>query len=259
MNHWIVYSHQTPSGKFYIGITSNSPEKRWKNGEGYKNCPAFYNAIKKYGWDNIYHEIVASSLTKEEASNFERLLINKLNTTNSNYGYNIKIGGSENFLYSEKAMLDYWQKGYSIKEICDKMGCCAATVNYRLDQNGISYKERAYRRTNNHELMELVSMKWKEGKLIQEIAEELNITYNVLSKIIKEELKIPKSEIRKRAGFSSSGVKIGVYNLKGELIDVVYGLKKAANKYNISPQTARRDCNINFIPTNREFYFRREE
>ena len=29
MKKWIVYKHTSPSGKVYIGITSNSPEKRW--------------------------------------------------------------------------------------------------------------------------------------------------------------------------------------------------------------------------------------
>lgn len=259
MNNWIVYYHQTPSGKFYIGITSNEVEKRWKNGEGYIGCPAFYRAIKKYGWENINHEIIVSSLSKEEASNFEKLLISKLDTTNPKNGYNIKIGGIENFIYSEEEIYQYWIEGYSIKEICDIIGCCPATVNHRLEQKGISYKERAYRRNNNGKLRKLVLDKWKEGKLLQEIQNELDISYPVLSQIVKNELKIPSSEIRKRSGFSSSGIIIEVYNLQGILLETIFGLKEAAKKYKVSPQTVRRDCNINFIPKTRNFYFRRKE
>lgn len=101
--NYCVYIHTSPSGKRYVGQTGTKPEKRWgKNGSGYlqkhnKNGeytqPAFARAIVKYGWDNFEHEIIASNLTKEEADNFEKMLIKKLNTTNPKYGYNCTIGG----------------------------------------------------------------------------------------------------------------------------------------------------------------------
>ena len=47
-NCWTVYCHTTPSGKRYIGITSQKTEDRWRNGNGYKNTP-FGKAIEKYG------------------------------------------------------------------------------------------------------------------------------------------------------------------------------------------------------------------
>ena len=59
---YCVYVHTTPSGKRYVGLTSFSPEKRWRNGGNYRSSKYFYNAIKKYGWDNIKHEVVASEL-----------------------------------------------------------------------------------------------------------------------------------------------------------------------------------------------------
>lgn len=102
-NNYCVYVHTSPNGKMYIGQTGKiKPEYRWGvNGIGYlrkKNNkymqPAFANAILKYGWDNFEHEIVSSNLTKEEADTFEKLLIEKLNTTNRDYGYNCKEGGS---------------------------------------------------------------------------------------------------------------------------------------------------------------------
>lgn len=89
-----VYIHTTPNKKYYVGITSLLPKHRWcKTGKGYKRHPYFYNAIKKYGWNNIDHEIIASNLTHDEACSFEKLLITKLNSNDRLYGYNISEGG----------------------------------------------------------------------------------------------------------------------------------------------------------------------
>lgn len=90
-----VYKHTSPSNKVYIGITSMSPpEKRWKNGFGYWRNKHFYNAIQKYGWDNIKHEILFEGLSKEEAENKEMELIALYDAANKEKGYNNDNGGS---------------------------------------------------------------------------------------------------------------------------------------------------------------------
>lgn len=89
--------------KKYVGQIGNNPVRRWgkdgkyylkKNKNGEYTQRVFAYAILKYGWENFEHEIIASNLTKEEADNFEKLLIEKLNTMDSNYGYNLREGGS---------------------------------------------------------------------------------------------------------------------------------------------------------------------
>lgn len=99
-----VYMHTNKiNGKKYVGQTKMKPEERWKNGKGYKTCVLFYRAIQKYGWENFEHEVIASNLTKEEADNFEKLLIEQLNLINPDKGYNLKEGGSKgNFSESSK-------------------------------------------------------------------------------------------------------------------------------------------------------------
>lgn len=93
--NYCVYVHTNKiNGKKYVGQTCIKPEKRWNSGKGYKDNPYFWHAIQKYRWDNFDHEVVASKLTKEEADNFERLLIKELNATNPNNGYNLQDGGS---------------------------------------------------------------------------------------------------------------------------------------------------------------------
>jgi group I intron endonuclease len=87
--------HTTPSGKRYIGITAQTVEKRWQNGLGYAygENDYFFNAIKKYGWDNIKHEILFTGLAKSDAEEKEIELIAKYNTTSRDCGYNRETGG----------------------------------------------------------------------------------------------------------------------------------------------------------------------
>ena len=85
--------HIVPNSKKYIGITSKNVQSRWRKGLGYFNHKYFYNAIKKYGWNNIEHKIICTSLTENEAKEMERELILKYNTLNREYGYNLTQGG----------------------------------------------------------------------------------------------------------------------------------------------------------------------
>lgn len=93
MNNYIVYKHTSPSGKIYIGITSQLPNRRWRNGKGYKEHTYFWNAIQKYGWDNIKHEILYRNLSKEEAESKEIELIALFDSNNIAHGYNMSLGG----------------------------------------------------------------------------------------------------------------------------------------------------------------------
>lgn len=93
---WTVYIHISPSNKYYVGITSRNPTDRWgRNGKGYQNkCHHFWNAIQKYGWDNIQHRIILENLTRREAELAERYLIKFFQSSNKKYGYNISKGGT---------------------------------------------------------------------------------------------------------------------------------------------------------------------
>lgn len=96
-SNYIVYMHIFPNNKVYIGITCQKPEYRWRNGNGYKpkkpNTSRIYNAIQKYGWDNIKHIILFKDLTLHEANQKESELIKLYDSTNKNKGYNIAYGG----------------------------------------------------------------------------------------------------------------------------------------------------------------------
>lgn len=91
---YCVYKHTCPNGKIYIGITSQKVERRWNNGNGYKQNEYFTNAIRKYGWENIKHDILFTNLTKYQAEEKEIELINQYKSNQKEFGYNILDGGN---------------------------------------------------------------------------------------------------------------------------------------------------------------------
>ena len=94
---YCVYKHTCPNGKIYIGITSNYSHRCCPS--NYKHNIRWTNAINKYGWDNIKHEILLEHLTKEEACQKEIELIALYKSTEPKFGYNVNLGGNIPFNY----------------------------------------------------------------------------------------------------------------------------------------------------------------
>ena len=108
---WTVYIHTVPKevrssperddyyDKYYVGITSIGINRRWRTGgKGYSGQKRFWSAIKKYGWENFTHEIIAEHLTFKEASYMEKTLIKELDSYGK-HGYNNSFGGDSLGLY----------------------------------------------------------------------------------------------------------------------------------------------------------------
>lgn len=93
MRKYTVYKHTSPSGKVYIGITCRNPKYRWNKGKGYKekDQKVFYNAIKKYGQENISHDILFEGVSEDLAKELEKAYIRYYKTLRMSY--NITDGG----------------------------------------------------------------------------------------------------------------------------------------------------------------------
>ena len=115
-NNYTVYKHTNVyNGKVYIGLTCRKPETRWANGNGYYSNKHFFNAIKKYGWnDGFEHEIVASELNKNEAEELEIKLISEFDCTNPNKGYNTNLGGCSTGQHSEQTKKTISRNQYKV-------------------------------------------------------------------------------------------------------------------------------------------------
>lgn len=150
MENYTVYMHIAPSGKRYIGITGVEPIKRWgSNGNGYYG-QVFEQAIRKYGWKNIEHQILFTGLNKEEAERKEIELIAQYKTTDSRYGYNVENGGKSVGRFTEetkKKISDStkgripWNKGVPRTEEEKRkmslahMGKCKGSKNYNYGKH----------------------------------------------------------------------------------------------------------------------------
>ena len=80
---WTVYSLiNDVTGERYIGMTSQSLKKRFRNGRGYKGYTKIKQAIDIYGWDNFSYEILAKTESVEKAEELEKYYIAKYDTIN---------------------------------------------------------------------------------------------------------------------------------------------------------------------------------
>ena len=135
---YVVYKHTSPNGLVYIGITCQRPTHRWNGGNGYSYNHHFYNAIKKYGWDNFEHEILFENLTQKEAKQKEIELIDYYDSTNRNKGYNVSLGGD---ILSEESIqkMSKTRKNQSIsKKYIEYINNNTRKINqYDLDGNFI--------------------------------------------------------------------------------------------------------------------------
>lgn len=183
---YCVYIHTNKiNGKKYIGITSQDPERRWKNGAGYKGCSYFYNAIQKYGWDNFYHDIVASGLSKEDACFLEMKYISELKTNQEEFGYNLLTGGSagtHSDITKEKLRKIFLGRVFSdetkkrMKEAASKRGGHPQSKQAR---------EKMSRTMFGHEVSEKTRQKLRDANSISVVCVETNEVFPSMDEAAK--------------------------------------------------------------------------
>lgn len=138
MSNYKVYVHiNNVNGKMYVGQTCQKTLKNrfGTDGNQYKKCPIFWNAIKKYGFENFNHILLFDNLTKDMADIIEKEIIKKYNTTNRKFGYNLNAGGQNDFSYKRYHVYQYNDLGTMIKkwdsmeDIRDKLGYKVSSIS----------------------------------------------------------------------------------------------------------------------------------
>src|ERR1035437_1707169 len=82
------------NNKVYVGQTWRTLKDRWQNGTGYKRCTHIDSAIKKYGAEAFYYEILDFAFTQPQADILEIYYVSYYDSANRKLGYNLRFGGS---------------------------------------------------------------------------------------------------------------------------------------------------------------------
>lgn len=192
--NYTIYMHKNKiNNKVYIGQTYTPLKVRFgKNGIGYRGCPIFRNAIKKYGWENFDHIVLESGVMDQESANKrEKYYISLYDSTNPNKGYNIQIGGNEQTKLSIEVHQYDMDGSYikTYKSISDAQrdnkitngkisDCCngkrKSAGGYRWSYEKYEYLEKYVRETNS----KMVHQYSLSGNYVK--------TYNHLSDAVKE-------------------------------------------------------------------------
>lgn len=167
---FVVYMHIFPNNKRYIGITCQDIKDRWKNGTGYgSDQPLIYNAIKKYGWENVKHIILFKDLTEEQAKKEEKKLIEQYNTFDDRYGYNMTLGGDGFLKYAtEEEKEEVYQKRVEkAREYYqeNKEKCKVRQKRYiNNNHEKINQSKREYYRKNKEKIIQYHKKYYQENK-----------------------------------------------------------------------------------------------
>ena len=206
MENYTVYIHIFPNKKVYIGITSQLIKRRWCRGSTYSYHKRMYNAIKKYGWDNIIHEVLHTGLNRKEAELIEVQLIKQYKSYLYEFGYNRDMGGNTYEKISESTRLKMSKAKLGIKK-SDEFREMISRVNI-----GNSYRK-------GNKVSEKTRKKMSEAKLGKTYNARKIIQMDLSGKYIKTWDSI--MNIEKELGFLNTAI---VNNLK-ERSKSSYGFK----------------------------------
>ena len=127
--------------KQYVGKTSYSIEKRWKEhcydskkNDVNKHRP-LYNAMQKYGIENFSISLLEDNIQDNEINEREKFWISKLNTYYQ--GYNATLGGDGQNRIDRIKLKELYDKGYNNKEIAIIMGFERSNISKTLKAMGL--------------------------------------------------------------------------------------------------------------------------
>lgn len=256
---FIVYMHENMlNGKVYIGQTCKTLNQRsGSNGKNYKNSTHFWNAIQKYGWDNFKHFVLFEGLTGEEANFIERKLIQCYKSNNSEFGYNMDIGGSNGHRHSEetKQKLREGKLGTLNPNYGKKL---SKDIREKMSKSRTGEKHHFYGKHHSEETKLKISKKKKgvklDGKRRRGFTDKDRAklrAYN-LGKKLSEETRRKMSESQKGKKFSQKTIEkialaesIPIIQLDkfGNFIKRHDGASFAARELNIQASNIRSCCN----------------
>jgi hypothetical protein len=152
------------NGKIYIGKTYNSIEKRFKEhckDRLKRKCEQrpLYSAMNKYGVEHFHIELLEETDNPEER---EKYWIEYYGSFKN--GYNATTGGDGKPYVDKDVIISLWKDGKTIIEIHNLTNYDNGTIRKYLENNGITKKERTFRK--NEKTRKPVAMLDKETEEI---------------------------------------------------------------------------------------------
>lgn len=204
----LIYKRTSPSGKYYIGKTVAPENVRWNShvsealNERNDNCHLLNAAIRKYGSDAFSVEILEDNIPEEILAERERYYIEKYHAyfLDAPYmGYNMTRGGEGVLKYSNVEIKAAWDKGLSILQIADNVGCSRPIVRFRLRDMGVTEEEF------NKRARECSSSRQSEFELYKE---DVILLYNLNYTATQIAQKLNRSPTTIRKYLKKLGIKI---------------------------------------------------
>lgn len=186
MRAGIIYKYSSPSGKIYIGQTTNEALRKSQHKSQAKNNPKdyFHRAIRKYGFENFQYEVIFRTASKDESrlkfllNTMETYFIKKYDSNNPDKGYNLTTGGEGLFNPSDEVRARIgWTKGVNrTDEVKAKI---SDTLKQKYKTGEISvHNKRAIQVFKNKELV-------AEYDSVEAARIALNIAYTSITNILK--------------------------------------------------------------------------
>ena len=248
MNIWTIYQHKFPNGKSYIGKTSRPPKIRWGlNGNNYKeNQPLMYNAIKKYGWDNIDHIILEEKLTAEEADIKEQEYIEKFHSyylDELGPGYNMTRGGEGSARLDINKIEQLYKQGKNTYNIADELKINRSSAANVLKKLGYDLSKNNYKMISQFTLDGKYIASYESAREAERIT---GVDYKLISGVLRGITKssngyqwryytdddifgiLPIS--RKKGGLPEK--RIAQYDMNGNLLQIFDSVADAAKSVN---------------------------
>lgn len=160
----------TVNNKVYIGQTIQPVDVRFK--EHLRKSEIIdthlYKAMRKYGKDKFYYEILESNLEYSQLLQHEQYWISYYNSYKN--GYNDTLGGEGYLKYTDHEILSLWQNGLNCSNIAKQLNTNTALISSRLQNLGITKEQidQRVKEQNSKREYDPVLQFTKDGILIKE-------------------------------------------------------------------------------------------
>ena len=193
--NYIYKITNTINNKIYVGVTSRTLAERFKEHKSRieeRNSVHLYQAMEKYGRDSFTIELLDTANTSEEMFEKEKYYIKLYDSYNN--GYNMTLGG-EGVKYldlDEQKIVQDYLNGKTSVEIAKELNVSGNTIRRRLKSCGIKMTWHK----NPEQMYEYIIEQYQIPRLGREIAEELGISYDVVSYTLRRN-NIPRNKFTK--------------------------------------------------------------